>query len=238
MSCDLDLSKDDFYLFNDLDEINLTVNSENFNFLVTQTNRSFAFGKHTYKVHGKSRGVLLELPYSKPLNGEYSSNFASILAQNIASAAGIAFVWEISDWWVSPNQIYANDESPLEVIRKLVQVPGGVLQSDPDVYDTQLQTSLDNSIIRNYLYGVNTASNDNNKPLWFFTQVGNFGSDSTGIPKREPYLSEVWLNVNLALCFGAKGINYFLYPTISNPNKHNYTGLVQKNTYDPNTLNP
>lgn len=67
------------------------------------------------------------------------------------------------------------------------------------------------------------------KTWWYYPNITNWPG-SCGSGTREPYLSEVFSQVHLALTYGAKGIFYFHYWTVPSGN---IIGLIDPATLDP-----
>ncbi|MFA4924210.1 MAG: hypothetical protein WC557_08480, partial [Ignavibacteriaceae bacterium] len=70
----------------------------------------------------------------------------------------------------------------------------------------------------------------NSKTWQYFPNISQFSNIT-----REPYLSEIYAQVNLALAYGAKGVHYFGYWTESN---RDMIGLVDPNLDPINSSSP
>jgi hypothetical protein len=114
------------------DNLAITVDGVPFLFKITpkpSRNRS-APGVQTYTVKGSSRAVLLDRPFATPLLEQIDPEMASEICETLAGST--SFTWEINDRYVPSDVLYANDETPVDIIRKLAEVSGAIVQSDPD----------------------------------------------------------------------------------------------------------
>lgn len=62
---------------------------------------------------------------------------------------------------------------------------------------------------------------------WYYVNIGRWTADGGS---REPYLTEIYAQVNLALAYGAKGLMYFHYWSKSD---QSIIGLIDPSTLDP-----
>ena len=116
------------------DNLVITLDSVLFIFKITpkpSRNRSEP-GLHTYTVKGSSPGVLMDKPFARPLLAKMGPGMASAICAELASNNGVNLSWEIDDYYVPAGVLYANDESPMDIVKKLVAAPGAILQSNPD----------------------------------------------------------------------------------------------------------
>jgi hypothetical protein len=145
MSCELAITEQEEYLsfhqqsldsndFEDKDDLVITVDGNEFIFKVTpkpSRNRS-APGIESYSVKGSSPAILLDRPFSIPILEQLEPGMASSICEDLSLIKGIDFSWDINDFYIPANILYANNETPIEIIRKIVAAPGAILQSDPD----------------------------------------------------------------------------------------------------------
>lgn len=89
-------------------------------------------GREDFVMPLASPAILLDAPYAEALTRELSGAMASAIATEMAATAGIDIDWQLVDWYLPAATLYANGETPLTIIRKLVEAVGGVLQSAPD----------------------------------------------------------------------------------------------------------
>lgn len=133
MSCDFEVSQTIYHTINKLDDIFFIYNTEEFSFIVSNKYKVInSRGDAVYYISALSKAILLDTPYSKPLTETISANMASVIAKNLASYKDIDLEWNVVDWYITSDTLYANAETPIEVIKKILEAVGGVLQSKPD----------------------------------------------------------------------------------------------------------
>jgi len=110
----------------------ITHNAETYHFIVESLARSRSPGQASYTVNIASPAILLDAPHALPMTREFAPNMAATIAQELVAGTGITLVWQILDWPISKNTLYATDETPLDVLRRIVAAVGGILQSRPD----------------------------------------------------------------------------------------------------------
>jgi hypothetical protein len=134
MTCEMTLySQIDYLVCELLSEIVIIIDAEEYHFLVNpKPSRNRNVGETTYTVRGESRAILLDAPFSEQIKQQIGPGMASALVSDLATMADIDIQWEIVDWYIPADTLYANDETPLSIIRKIVAAAGAILQSDPD----------------------------------------------------------------------------------------------------------
>ena len=130
LSCSIVLSDQASYLqFNILDEIKVVINSEEFYFFAESMERSREHGAAGYTVSGLSKTALLDEPYSDKISGEFSG-MASVIISDLAT--GYTVNYQTVDWYIPANTLIIDDESPLEVIRKVANAAGAIIYTEND----------------------------------------------------------------------------------------------------------
>jgi hypothetical protein len=134
MTCEIHLaSQADFEEISLLDPIEIEYNGETYNFVVDEVpRRSRSLGKTNYIVSGASKAVLMDEPFADLITTEYAASTAEEIAQDICDEYGVTLDWQILNWPIGANKLYANDETPISVIKKLAASVGAILQSDAD----------------------------------------------------------------------------------------------------------
>lgn len=75
----------------------------------------------------------LDSPYSQTMVTSFTNNiYASVLVQQMADYQGVLVDWQIIDWSIPNYAISANDETPLAVIKKVVNAVGAIVQTKPN----------------------------------------------------------------------------------------------------------
>ncbi|MCB2218049.1 MAG: hypothetical protein KQH59_18460 [Desulfobulbaceae bacterium] len=83
----------------------------------------------TWVITASSPAVLLDRDV---LVREFEPGWASAIAAELAAPHGVSVSWEIVDWLVPADTLFATNESSLAVIDKLAWAGGGIKQSAPD----------------------------------------------------------------------------------------------------------
>jgi hypothetical protein len=122
-------------------EVELTINSVVWRFLVETYSRSETFGKTSVSVTGRSVTAFLGNPYA--LKRSYSQNQASLSRQAADDelarpelTGGFNLDWEFPDTlgWDMPQGTWSySDLSPIDAIVELVQGAGGFVNSHPSL---------------------------------------------------------------------------------------------------------
>lgn len=100
-----------------------------FTFIVDGYSYDEAYNSGSFKVELLSPTVLLDVPYADLVSGDYVG-MASDICQTLADSVGVD--WQIIDWYIGDGILSADQESPLSVIKKVVNAVGGRLQSTFD----------------------------------------------------------------------------------------------------------
>lgn len=79
-----------------------------------------------------SPAARLDAPSARPITRTFDGMMASSIANEMAALGGVTLLWQLVDWYIPPATLYANNETPLAIIRRLVEAVGGILQSLPD----------------------------------------------------------------------------------------------------------
>jgi hypothetical protein len=161
---------------NDGDAVAVTCAGQTAQLIVSGKRRSRSLGRAVYLVELASEAILLDEPYALPLLARYDSIMASTLAQQLADAAGITVDWQIVDDYV--YDLYANNETPLALLRKLAGEWGGVLRCE-----------LDGTLSVVYRYPVNPAPAPGDtwetvSPAATLTDQDNFFTSEESLDRR------------------------------------------------------
>ncbi|MGV0961804.1 MAG: SPRY domain-containing protein [Limnohabitans sp.] len=112
--------------------ISVTIDATEYVLLVDSPRRSRPeLGKTEYYVPCVSPTMLLDSPYAEPISREFAGAMAASIAAEMSALAGVTLDWQLLDWYIPAATLYANNETPLAVIRKLVEAVGGVIQTSP-----------------------------------------------------------------------------------------------------------
>ena len=111
----------------------ITVGTEVFKFFLEGKSRSREHGSSTYNITGTSLLCQLDRPKTDSLLKTWNT---AITAKEVVEELAVDFIDDVTypdwyegvDWSLPANTLFANDESPIEVIRKLTRASGGVVQ--------------------------------------------------------------------------------------------------------------
>ena len=106
-----------------------------FVFVVRNRTKSYAHGVAEFNIELGSPTVKLDVPYSRTLSATdtiETEMYAKDIVELMAAKSGIIVDYQILNWLVKSSAISVVGESPLAVIRKIVNAVGGVVQTKPN----------------------------------------------------------------------------------------------------------
>lgn len=116
-----------------LSEVVLIIDGTTYNLFIENREKSSSFNGYTYTVHCLSETAKLDSPYSDPIVQNYSVDvLASVIIQQMADTQSIVVENNLIDWYLSPISFFIQDETPLQVIKRIVNSVGGIMQTKPD----------------------------------------------------------------------------------------------------------
>jgi hypothetical protein len=111
----------------------VTVDADTYTLLVEGPYRSRpSVGKSSYIVPLSSPFIVLDAPYAQTMTEELPAGLASDLVSWLALTADIAVDWRMVDEFKPAGTIPAVGNTPLSIIRSIVESMGGIVQPDPD----------------------------------------------------------------------------------------------------------
>lgn len=131
-------------------------------------------GETTYLVPAESKSRILER--TEGLTEQFDSDLASNIVTELAGRYGISVSWEIDDWMVKAETLYANDETPYQIIKKLTDIPKAKLQPNP---------SGDLRVVKNM--ETDTTLWSTAAPTYYMTDQRNFFQTSEDVIERPGY---------------------------------------------------
>lgn len=148
----------------------IVVDSTTYNFIVESPRRlKPEVGKEEFVVPFASPTIMLASPYAENLTQEFSGDMASAIVAGLSSVYGINVDWQMVDWFIPSTLLYANNEPPIDIIRKIVSAAGGVIQSSPN-----------GNLICRAEYPNTVTSWNTTAPDYYLTNMDNYFSvDST-----------------------------------------------------------
>ena len=116
-----------------LNSVVCIINGENYSFFIEIKEKQESNEGTAYSLSLLSPTAKLDAPYAKTIvdplpNGIY----AKTLVEQMAAIEGITVDYQILDWFLPSFAISINDETPLTVIKKVVNSVGAIVQSKPN----------------------------------------------------------------------------------------------------------
>jgi hypothetical protein len=74
---------------------------------------------------------MLDVPHSAPITKEFEASSAKRIVEELIAPYGIALQWDILDWNIKAETLFANEDSRINVIRNIVNSVGAKVQSTP-----------------------------------------------------------------------------------------------------------
>jgi len=110
-----------------------TINGTDFILFIETRNKKRTNSGASWTIGLVSPTAKLDLPYSKTMVMSFANNiYASELVQQMADLQNITVDWQTVDWQIPSYAISANDETPISVIRKVVNSVGSIIQTKPN----------------------------------------------------------------------------------------------------------
>ena len=117
-----------------LGEVECVLNDYSFKFFIENRGKQIANEGTSYTVSMVSPTAKLDSPYSKTMVLSFNNGlYASEIVQQMADYKNIIVDWQLDVDWIIPSYaISANGETPLTVIKKIVNAVGGIVQTKPN----------------------------------------------------------------------------------------------------------
>ena len=117
-----------------LGEVECVLNDYSFKFFIENRGKQIANEGTSYTVSMVSPTAKLDSPYSKTMVLSFNNGlYASEIVQQMADYKNIIVDWQLDVDWIIPSYaISANGETPLAVIKKIVNAVGGIVQTKPN----------------------------------------------------------------------------------------------------------
>lgn len=122
------------------ERIVITINGVVYRFLLERRTTSIDADGRSFSVWGRSKGATLDVPYAQPyLDNEdashiwqQSNTFASDIVSNLLVNSDATCDFNIDDFPIYSDNFTVINMTPIQIMNKLAQVPGGRLRSKPD----------------------------------------------------------------------------------------------------------
>lgn len=132
ISCEIHLSSEAEFISVEIGmEAEVVVNSDAYVFVVeSKVRKRSGLANTIYQIELASPVVLLEAPWSDQITCAFDSDTASNIIDLVAGQS--VDTTEFVDFAVLPDTLFANNETPKDIIRKLKDTVGAMIQSNPD----------------------------------------------------------------------------------------------------------
>lgn len=134
-----------------------------------------SIGSTTYIVQAESKSRVLERAEAISREEAYSG-FASAVVAELAALHNITVSWEIPDWLLPDDELYANDRTPLNIIKQITGAAGALLQPTPEG-NLRVVANMES----------NSNKWDEDTPSYYLTDQKNFFSTGENADERPGY---------------------------------------------------
>jgi hypothetical protein len=116
----------------------ISINATQYHFIIREISTASGVHVDTYALKCQSPVAILQSNSTPLLQKEFESDLASNIVQELADIAGLTVDWQVYhngqlvDWTIPPGLLFANNEKPLAVMRKITEACGAKIQSKPD----------------------------------------------------------------------------------------------------------
>jgi hypothetical protein len=130
---DIQVSESDYSAISNGDIVEITVDGETYVLFVESKYKEWDIAQRQYMVQCLSPTVKLDKPYSTSITQSYVSDItASSVVMEMAAIQDITVDYQLFDWPLNHKTFYIQDETPIDVIRRITSSVGGVIQTKPN----------------------------------------------------------------------------------------------------------
>ena len=98
----------------------VTLNSDEYHFILDSKSRSRQHGSTTWNVYGRSKTTKLAAPNAAQITKTWGASTAEAIIQELCDLYSIGLIWEIDDWAIPAGTVTAQEQTPLEIIRMVI----------------------------------------------------------------------------------------------------------------------
>ena len=134
ISCNITLSsEEDYALCSYLKEVSCIIEGLTFNFFIETRRKTISNKQKSFHLQLLSITAKLDAPYAPVLVESFPDGInAQALIQQMADTESITIDYQLMDWNIPGYSISINDETPYQVIKRVVNAIGGIVQTKPD----------------------------------------------------------------------------------------------------------
>ncbi len=126
------LRSDDFNHLKPGEDATLLFNDIVYKVIVDERSRSQSFGNKAYSISGRSITARLGEGWSDPITKVWEAENASSIIQELCQEVGITSEYLATDWLIPKGVLSSNAEYRINVIQKIAEAVGAIVQSKPD----------------------------------------------------------------------------------------------------------
>lgn len=118
--------------------VTLTIVDIDFELIIREVSVNMGNPSDTYSISCESPVSLLSSKQAPTLQKEFDEDLASVIFAELADIMDLTTSWNVwhdgalVDWVIPAGELFANNEKPLAVMRKITEACGGAIQSFPD----------------------------------------------------------------------------------------------------------
>jgi len=112
-------------------EIEITINTILYNFLIDSRERSLEFGKKRYSISGRSMTAQMGTGYAEPITKTWGATTALAIVDELCTAASISYTCSITDWNIPEGLFAVESLFPIQILKKITDAAGAIMQSTP-----------------------------------------------------------------------------------------------------------
>ncbi len=134
ISCDINLpSMNEYNQCNYRDDVTVVLNGESFVFFIETKSRTLTRSSVNFSIGLLSPTAKLDAPYSQTIIDPLEEGINSeVFIREMAALQGITVDYQIISWDIKARSISINDETPLSVIKRVVNSVGAIVQTKPN----------------------------------------------------------------------------------------------------------
>lgn len=137
LSCELQVATQEDYLkCKVMSDVVVVIDGQTYNFFIESRGRRKSYGNISYNVSCISHTAKLDAPYVDLITDEFLYGYAKAIVTDLALPYSID--WQLLlngeevNWLIPDNVLASEGETPIEIIRKIVNAVGGKVQTSPE----------------------------------------------------------------------------------------------------------
>ncbi len=114
------------------EQIDITLNGVEFNMIIDSRKRTRGFNEIAYTIDGRSVTAKLGQGFASPVTKTWGAVSVESVVDELCTAAGITYEFNITDWVVLDNTLVSESEFPIQIIDKIAKAAGAIVQTKAD----------------------------------------------------------------------------------------------------------